>query len=366
MIIHHRNNLTLIIIFFISFIIFVQGLNIHGFEYRDDEIFYYKSTQEMLRDHNYMSPTYFGEDRFQKPILFYWLILFSYKIFGVSWFSARFVSALFAAMTVCITWLMAKQFFDKKEGEQGCIPHLSAVILTTLPLFFRHAKNAVPDMVLNFFIVLAFYCAIKFIYGFNKRDASHIKLYSTGFFVSCGLGFMIKGFAALIFPIGTIIIYALMSRQLKLLKELNFFRGFVILAVIILPWFLYMVKVHGQGYLNYMVIDETKNRLVGGFEGNFILYKAKIFLEHAVFYLRTMFSYFAPWSIFAVFSVAHLVKYCLTDDQDDHEVMKMLLIWFLHLSLLFQPFDQNKLEIPFHASHDFQYQSHFGNSFRSL
>ena len=32
----------------------------------------------MLKTGNYLSPTYFGEDRFQKPILFYWLILAAY------------------------------------------------------------------------------------------------------------------------------------------------------------------------------------------------------------------------------------------------------------------------------------------------
>src|SRR5437867_3258135 len=135
---------TVIILFWLvlGLFIFGQNLSLHGIEYRDDEIFYYNSTQEMLKTGNYLSPTYFGEDRFQKPILFYWLILVAYKLSGVSWFSARIVSVFFAALTVGLTWLMARRFFNDK------IATLSALILMTVPLFFRHSKNAVPDMTL--------------------------------------------------------------------------------------------------------------------------------------------------------------------------------------------------------------------------
>ena len=144
----------------------------HGLEYRDDEIFYFKSTQEMLQNGNILSPTYFGEDRFQKPILYYWMVLLSYKIFGVNWFGARLVAVIFAGLTVCLTWLIGRALFNRRVAA------LSAVILMTIPLFFRHAKNAVPDMVLNFFIVGAIYCAIRFvqstygIFGESSKDNS--------------------------------------------------------------------------------------------------------------------------------------------------------------------------------------------------
>jgi len=84
-----------LLIFLLGVFVFTRGLSIHGLEYRDDEIFYYKSTQEMLHTGDILSPTYFSEDRFQKPILYYWLVLISYKIFGANWFSARFVAVFF-------------------------------------------------------------------------------------------------------------------------------------------------------------------------------------------------------------------------------------------------------------------------------
>ena len=97
-----KDNIVLVLFFVFSLFVFTRGLDIHGLEYRDDEIFYFKSTQEMLNTQSIFSPTYFGENRFQKPILFYWMILTSYKIFGVNWFGARFIAALFASQGLCL------------------------------------------------------------------------------------------------------------------------------------------------------------------------------------------------------------------------------------------------------------------------
>src|SRR3989338_835144 len=147
----------LLVIFIAGLFLFTRHLSHHGLEFRDDEIFYVKSTQEMVKTGNYLSPKYFGSDRFQKPILHYWLIILSYKIFGINWFAARFVGVIFGALTLCVSWLIAKELFDRRTAT------LSVVILSTVPLFLRHAKNATPDMPLNFFIVLAIYFGIMFL-----------------------------------------------------------------------------------------------------------------------------------------------------------------------------------------------------------
>ncbi|MFH0984171.1 MAG: glycosyltransferase family 39 protein, partial [Candidatus Omnitrophota bacterium] len=123
-----------ILLFVVSIFVLTSGLSVHGIEYRDDEIFYFRSTQEMLQTRDFLSPTYFGENRFQKPILYYWLVLFSYSLFGVNWFAARLVAVVFAGLTVCVTWLIGKTLFNRRVAT------LSAVILMTVPLFFRHAK----------------------------------------------------------------------------------------------------------------------------------------------------------------------------------------------------------------------------------
>ena len=315
-----------ILIFLLSLFVFTRGLGIHGLEYRDDEIFYVQSTQEMVKTGNFLSPTYFGENRFQKPILYYWLVLLSYKIFGMNWFAARFVAVVFAGLTVCVTWRIGKVLFDRRVAT------LSAIILMTIPLFFRHAKNAVPDMPLNFFIVWAFYCAVRFMRLSSgdstgpgeKVDSTRLSIL---FFVACALGFMIKGFAALIVPILTVVVYCFWVRKPKMLVEMRFGRGLGIMALIMCPWFFYMIKVHGQDYLNYMLVDETKNRLVNVGGGNIFLTMASTFLDHCLFYLNVIGSYFAPWCIFLIGALP-LAVVRIRLQQEKTQGLRLMLVWF--------------------------------------
>ena len=308
-----KDSLYCIICILAALIIYLPGLSVHGLEYRDDEIFYYRSTMEMVETGDILSPKYFGEDRFQKPILYYWIILLGYKIFGPGWFAARFFSVLFAGLSVAVTWLLAKELFNNKK-----IAHLSAGILLTTPLFFRHAKNAVPDMPLNFFIVLALFWALRL-----SKNPSDMK-YQWAFFITCGIGFMIKGFAALIIPILTVLALYLWMRKPRLLKYFRFGRGLLILLAIILPWFLYMISVHGKGYFEYMVMDETSKRLWNVEQGNPIIVKSMLFLEHLRYYFLVILSHFAPWSLFGIFALGWgIVK----RKNEDEEQLKWLLSW---------------------------------------
>jgi len=312
--------IILISLFLLSLLIFSHGLSTHGIEYRDDEIFYYQSTQEMIQNHDSLSPTFFGQNRFEKPILFYWFILVSYKIFGINWFAARFPAVIFAGFTVCLTWLMARTLFNQKMAT------LSALILMTIPLFFRHAKNAVPGMPLTFFIVGAMYCLLQVLRSqeLPREDKERQQnKYSILFFVSCALGFMIKGYAAIIIPWGTLLTYAMWSKTSGILKTMRFGRGMIIFLLITSPWFIYMISRHGFLYLDHVLIVETKDRLLGNEAGNPLIVWITRFINHVGFYIKNLFSYFAPWTIFLFLGIPLLVK-----RETLNPSLKFLLSWF--------------------------------------
>lgn len=56
--------------------------------YQGDETFYTVSAEHMVRSGDWLVPVYFGEARFQKPILTYLLVASSYALLGVSLWSA--------------------------------------------------------------------------------------------------------------------------------------------------------------------------------------------------------------------------------------------------------------------------------------
>jgi len=299
-----NNTRVIVLLIFLSCLfISTRGLETTGFEHRNDEYLYFKSTQEMFDRGDFLTPTFFGEYRFGKPILYYWFILFSYQIFGVNWFAARFVSAFMGCLMISLTWLIGSHLFNKKVAS------LSAVILMTMPLFFAHARTAVPDLPFTFFIVLAFYFFMRFTKAIDEQSLASKRIFGNLFFVSCALGFMIKGYPAVIIPIGSFMIYALLTKRAKLLSEIGFGRGVLLMLLMILPWFLFMMIKHGDNFLNQIFSMELRERILGADGiGIFGRYGPAIIWRNFLFYLNVIWSNFAPWSLFLIVSIPLILK----------------------------------------------------------
>jgi len=317
------SNWTVVLLLFLAgMIFFSQGLAIHGVEYRDDEVFYYRSTGEMLANHNFLSPTYFGENRFQKPILYYWFVLASYKIFGLNWFAARFVAVFFAAGSVCLTWLIARKLFNWNVAA------LSSLMLMTVPLFFRHAKIAVPDMPLNFFIVFSIYAAIQFV---NQPKCRKFRIL---FFVVIAIGFMIKGFVALIIPIATFLVFVIAEKRKDLIRTINFPLGTLVMIIIIAPWFIYMALTHGEPYINYMLSVEVQNRVIEYSDENVFIKFFRSTGRNILFYLEALMSYFAPW-VLLIFAAIPLAFRRIKERGKMRNSWLWMLVWFLSVWIFF-------------------------------
>jgi 4-amino-4-deoxy-L-arabinose transferase-like glycosyltransferase len=59
-----------------------------------DEPAYAEAAREMLVRADWVMPTFNGQLRPDKPILFYWLLMASYRVFGMTSFAVRCWSAL--------------------------------------------------------------------------------------------------------------------------------------------------------------------------------------------------------------------------------------------------------------------------------
>src|SRR5215467_463715 len=65
-----------------------------------DEPRYAQIAREMLARHDWITPTLNGRPWLEKPVLYYWLAMLSYKMFGVSDWAARVPSAFCATSMV--------------------------------------------------------------------------------------------------------------------------------------------------------------------------------------------------------------------------------------------------------------------------
>src|SRR5204863_4633487 len=84
--------------------------------YSETEGQYAGAAREMIDSQQWLLPTNDGVPRLQKPPLLYWLIIVSYKIFGVNAAAARLPIALATVATTALTFLIGERLRDHWHG----------------------------------------------------------------------------------------------------------------------------------------------------------------------------------------------------------------------------------------------------------
>ncbi|SMP07788.1 Dolichyl-phosphate-mannose-protein mannosyltransferase [Venenivibrio stagnispumantis] len=242
--------------------------------------------REMMERGDYIVPTFNYELRTDKPPMHYYFMIIAYKIFGVNEFSARFFSSIFGAFTVLITFLFGKKVFNEKIG------FLSAIILISSMHTAIQFHLAVPDPYLIFFITSALFSF--YLFYAEKKD---IWLYI--FYISIGLGILTKGLVAFVLPSTIIFLFLVYKKELKFIKDLKLFQGFVIISAISLPWYIAVwIKTDGV-WIKEFLFKHNIERYSTTFEGH-----GGNFLLPVLFVLIGI----LPFSIFSIQSIFHLFK----------------------------------------------------------
>jgi 4-amino-4-deoxy-L-arabinose transferase-like glycosyltransferase len=249
--------------------------------YHSDENYYVESTRNMVESGDYLTPVHHDAKRFAKPILYYWLMSASYKIFGVNLVSARLTSALFGSLAIGLLYLVSSRLF---EGRTALY---SVFILPATFLYFQISRWATTDIVMNFFVLLAIYYFVRLYQSdFKEKNSAYL------FYLAMALGFMTKGPPAVIIPGMVAVFFLIAIRRQGAWSQMRIGPGLVILLLVILPWFTTMHLLHGDEFKNHIVGAEIANRLVH--DTSFSLY-----------FFGVLFRYHLPWVLFFLVAFLH-------------------------------------------------------------
>jgi len=198
----------------------------------------------------YLKPVFEGRIRFQKPILFYWLVLISYKILGVSLFSARIVSVIALALTSVIIYQFTKKIFSRTYA----LP--SALLVSGNYICYLYGRAAQTDATLILFTVLSL---TSFGYGYFEAEKRNRNIALVLFYSA--LAFSVKGGVALCLTILPIVVFCLFNRNPGFLKKI--FRPFnlVVFLFISLWHYIYMFLHFREKFISHQFSKEVSARL---------------------------------------------------------------------------------------------------------
>src|SRR5881628_3755409 len=104
-----------------------------------DEPFYAVPAHEMMDSGTYDVPVFHGRPWFDKPILFYWIVMTAFLLFGVSEASARIGSVLAAAGGLLAVFALGRRVCRHPMGPLG-----AAIVLATSFEYVILARAASP------------------------------------------------------------------------------------------------------------------------------------------------------------------------------------------------------------------------------
>jgi 4-amino-4-deoxy-L-arabinose transferase-like glycosyltransferase len=122
----------------------------------DADAWYAQMAKELLASGNFFAITFHGEPAFLHTPLIIWMDALSFKLFGISTYSAVLPSALFGVATVALTYKLSEYLFDDRW-----IAFVAGIILMFPGYYLEVARRGQVDAALGFFVTLAMFAFLK-------------------------------------------------------------------------------------------------------------------------------------------------------------------------------------------------------------
>ncbi|HEX2965054.1 MAG TPA: glycosyltransferase family 39 protein, partial [Syntrophorhabdaceae bacterium] len=243
--------------------------------------------REMAETGNWAVPTLNRKPFLESPPLYYGVLAWFYRIFGISDTIARLPSAMFCFGSVIMLFFLSTRLFNARTGL------LSAFILATTGEFFRVAHWSVVDGALTFFVLCAMSC---FIAAYQSETNRNTFLYYSLFYVFCTLGFYTKGFIGIVIPGVGVLTFIAIQKNFRELIRMKLWLGVIIFFILTLPWFIALWHQAGWEYLKVFFLHNHLQRfLPGSLAGN--ISGAASGHHNPFYYYITEFPVgFLPWS----------------------------------------------------------------------
>jgi 4-amino-4-deoxy-L-arabinose transferase-like glycosyltransferase len=180
---------------------------------------------EMLQRHDYVTMYVNGVRYLEKAPLPYWIMAGIYSVAGVSEFSVRLELTLFALLTFLAVFFLAREIAGEEAG------FYSALALATAIGPYIYTRFIIPDIMVCFWLTVTVYLFWR---SLEEPQPSRLLCWSIG--VVTALDVLTKGLIGLAFPIGIIVGYLLITRNLRHLLKMRLVSTAIVFLAVAAPW----------------------------------------------------------------------------------------------------------------------------------
>ena len=230
-----------------------------------DEPRYAQVAREMFLRHDLITPTLGGHAWFEKPALLYWMMIASFKLFGVSEWAARLPAAVSGVLTVAAVFCIGNRLEGNYEDQRLRDASLrlgfwSALALATTIGIVVFSRAASFDVILTMTTTwaLAFYLFYEL-----EGNAKLRRAFLAGFYVFIGLSLLAKGLVGIVIPIGVVFFYYLFRKRLpERIAFVSLLWGIPLALAVAATWYAPVISRHGWPFIDQFFIQHHFARYV--------------------------------------------------------------------------------------------------------
>ena len=274
-----------------------------------DEPRYAQVAREMLERHDWITPTLSGTPWLEKPPLYYWQAMITYKIFGVSDWAARLPSAFDASLLVFAAYFFLRRLRPGFALDCGLMMAACAGIVG----FARAASTDMPLAATFAIALLAWWMWFE-----SGRRVWLLPAY--GFLA---LAVLAKGPVAPFLAALIAAIFALTQRSWRIITGSLWPPAVALFLAIASPWYV-LVQLRNPQFFHVFILEHNLARF-----GTNMFHHPEPFW----YYLPVSLLAWLPWVVFVVAAIAWSIRNLSAPESDTLNLF--LLIWIPAVIIFF-------------------------------
>ena len=200
----------------------------------DVDSVYIEVAREMLHRHDFVTPMIDGVRFFDKPPLMYWLAAGSMRVFGEHAWAARLPLALAVLGLFFAIYGLGLRLFAGPAGREDRGALYGALVFATALGPYLYTRFFIPDLLICLWMTLGVHV---FLVALDRAASGRAAVWAwVAFGAVLGLNLLTKGLIGLVFPLGFVALYALVTRQVRLVLRLDLLAGAAAFLAVALPW----------------------------------------------------------------------------------------------------------------------------------
>jgi 4-amino-4-deoxy-L-arabinose transferase-like glycosyltransferase len=288
-----------------------------------DEPRYAQVAREMFLNRDLITPTLGGHTWFEKPALLYWMIAASFKVFGVSEWSARLGPAVCGLLTVAAVWCVGRAIVS-------AFAFWAVVVSASCLGLIVFSRAASFDVV----ITMTSAWALAFFLLHELPSTKNKRVLLAGFYVFVGLSLLAKGLVGIVIPFGVVGLYYLLRRTWPQRRVwLSLIWGLPVALLVAATWYGPVIARNGWTFIDEFFVQHHFARFVS----NKYHHPQPVYFYPVIILMLAL-----PWTVHLIIALVKARQWQWRD-ADSLSIVRVFSLAWLLLPIVFFSFSGSKL-----------------------